>query len=407
MNILVIGNGFDIEHGIPSSYKNFLDFVGIFKNVYCYRETIEKVDKAERKAFFAQKLEEISNIYIDIFGLWNTNESIDPLFREFYDMISDNYWINYFTDPIARLEGKNNWVDIEAEILHVIQTLTEKREIIMQSGFDATAMRNLNNKGKKFLPLFMERVMNGWSETGGKVERKQQMSYWQQMKVVLQDDFSKLVRALELYINYFIDFDKVNKRNIFDGIEFDYLITFNYTNTYRTLYNRTISGDFLHGQAQANRNKEDSNVVLGIEEFLDEGQKDRDIEFIGYRKYYQRIVKHCDFSYREMLEKQDDAITTWFFGHSIGSSDKDILINLLPHSDFIYQANRISESHIQKSYICYYDKQALEQQVANLVQILGQDALNDLVCGANPKIKFVYQKDFRKELMLSIGSKKN
>lgn len=31
MNILVIGNGFDIAHGIPSSYKNFLDFVIAYK----------------------------------------------------------------------------------------------------------------------------------------------------------------------------------------------------------------------------------------------------------------------------------------------------------------------------------------------------------------------------------------
>ena len=37
MNILIIGNGFDIAHGIPSSYKNFLDFVGIFKSIYEYR----------------------------------------------------------------------------------------------------------------------------------------------------------------------------------------------------------------------------------------------------------------------------------------------------------------------------------------------------------------------------------
>lgn len=403
MNILVIGNGFDIEHGIPSSYKNFLDFVDIFKNVYRCKEAIEKLNKADQKAFFTQKLEEISNIYRDIFGLWNTNESIDPVFREFYDMISDNYWINYFTDPIARLEGKSNWVDIEAEILHVIQTLTEKRELIMQSGFDATAMRNLNKKGKKFLPLFMERVMNGWSETGEKVERKQQMSYWQQMKVVLQDDFSKLVRALELYINYFIDFDKVNKRNIFDGIEFDYLITFNYTNTYRTLYNRTISQDFIHGQAQANRNKEDSNVVLGIEEFLDEGQKDRDIEFIGYRKYYQRIVKRCDFSYRKKLGEESGKIITWFFGHSMASSDGDVLVNLLPSSDLAIYLAKTNKSNVKKSYICYYDKQALEQQVANLVQILGQDALNDLVCGANPKIEFVAQKDFNKKRHITMN----
>ena len=26
MNILLIGNGFDLAHGLPTLYKNFLDF---------------------------------------------------------------------------------------------------------------------------------------------------------------------------------------------------------------------------------------------------------------------------------------------------------------------------------------------------------------------------------------------
>ena len=66
----------------------------------------------------------------------------------------------------------------------------------------------------------------------------------------------------------------------------------------------------------------------------------------------------------------------------------------------------ICRQNIQKSYICYYDKQALEQQVANLVQILGQDALNDLVCGANPKIEFVFQGDFKGKRMIAMNAER-
>ena len=31
MNILVIGNGFDLAHGFPTTYKNFLEFTDVFK----------------------------------------------------------------------------------------------------------------------------------------------------------------------------------------------------------------------------------------------------------------------------------------------------------------------------------------------------------------------------------------
>lgn len=34
MNILVIGNGFDLAHGLPTTYKDFLDYVHAFKHYY-------------------------------------------------------------------------------------------------------------------------------------------------------------------------------------------------------------------------------------------------------------------------------------------------------------------------------------------------------------------------------------
>lgn len=33
MNILVIGNGFDLEHGLPTMYKDFLDFIKGISNL--------------------------------------------------------------------------------------------------------------------------------------------------------------------------------------------------------------------------------------------------------------------------------------------------------------------------------------------------------------------------------------
>lgn len=59
MNILVIGNGFDIEHGIPSSYKNFLDFIRAYTRVYEYRDSFSVIDEKN----FQYELCEISSKY--------------------------------------------------------------------------------------------------------------------------------------------------------------------------------------------------------------------------------------------------------------------------------------------------------------------------------------------------------
>ena len=33
MNILVIGNGFDLAHGLPTTYTNFLEFIEAFTGI--------------------------------------------------------------------------------------------------------------------------------------------------------------------------------------------------------------------------------------------------------------------------------------------------------------------------------------------------------------------------------------
>ena len=51
MNILIIGNGFDLAHGFPTRYKNFLNFINEVKE-YCEKFKFPKVpisDEDERK----------------------------------------------------------------------------------------------------------------------------------------------------------------------------------------------------------------------------------------------------------------------------------------------------------------------------------------------------------------------
>ncbi len=38
MNILIIGNGFDLTHGLPTKYGDFLDFCERARRIYTYRE---------------------------------------------------------------------------------------------------------------------------------------------------------------------------------------------------------------------------------------------------------------------------------------------------------------------------------------------------------------------------------
>lgn len=108
MNILIIGNGFDIAHGLPTTYKEFLVFA---------RCCIEVFQKNEDDPIYYDKLSDATEI---IFGniIKNditTNESI----KEMIELLEDNIWFRYFIKKYEKLG--ENWIDFESEIKYVIE----------------------------------------------------------------------------------------------------------------------------------------------------------------------------------------------------------------------------------------------------------------------------------------------
>ena len=101
MNILVIGNGFDLAHGLPTSYKEFLKFV------------LESADMCSR---FQKN------------GLGD-KESASAV-AEIKEMIKDNFWINHF-EKVS--ECGENWIDFETEISKVIQEIDAVRKLINEA----------------------------------------------------------------------------------------------------------------------------------------------------------------------------------------------------------------------------------------------------------------------------------
>jgi hypothetical protein len=127
-------------------------------------------------------------------------------------------------------------------------------------------------------------------------------------------------------------------------------------------------------------------MVLGIDEYLSEDRKNKDVEFIGFKKYYQRLHKGTGCKYKEWLDKiirenkglGDDRYNTktnlkglrknppkhnlYIFGHSLDVTDRDIL------REFILTENVYTT-------IFYRSLNQKGQQIANLVKVIGQDEL--------------------------------
>jgi hypothetical protein len=125
-------------------------------------------------------------------------------------------------------------------------------------------------------------------------------------------------------------------------------------------------------------------MVLGIDEYLNDDRKDKELDFIEFKKYYQRIYKRTGLDYNKWIndiKSNSNPNEIYIFGYSLDVTDKDILYKLLVES------NR-EGNYSTKIIIFYHDKKAYAQQIVNLVKIITQNTLIERVSGAYPTIIF-------------------
>ena len=106
MNFLLIGNGFDLAHGLPTTYSDFLSFVDkiILKNKENHFGSSSPLERGNVDEF-------IESLFTKI--------EFKELKIELLTMITDNVWINHF----AKVKINQGWIDFESEISNVIKTV--------------------------------------------------------------------------------------------------------------------------------------------------------------------------------------------------------------------------------------------------------------------------------------------
>ena len=161
MNILLIGNGFDLEHGLPTSYAAFLLFCKIVKEIYneplnstaqdssCTILDEEKINDTIKQMLMEAFKSRYSpdNQTEDAQSDFLVKTSNDEL-NELNSYIQHNIWLEYFWNLNSNLG--NNWIDFESEISQVIKIFDEARSKIgTKESFD-----DLGDEKRDLLFLF-------------------------------------------------------------------------------------------------------------------------------------------------------------------------------------------------------------------------------------------------------------
>ncbi len=247
----------------------------------------------------------------------------------------------------------------------------------------------------------------------------------------LLSDLNRLIRAFEIYLTEYIEKIEIRvKSPDIDKLEINKVLSFNYTDTFSRQYKIPTGKEidffeFIHGKADINNTIESNNMVLGIDEYLPDDRKNKEVEFVAFKKYYQRIYKGTGGEYKKWIEeihrgymasldaeancrrfleysmmrndlkeagkwlvksfarcddRNSNKHNLYIFGHSLDITDKDVLKDLILN-DNVYTT------------IFYFNKDVMRQQIANLVKVIGQDELIRRTGESTKTIEFKQQQD--------------
>lgn len=381
MNILIIGNGFDLAHQLPTTYSNFLDFIEQVIRMKSFPGSLYNFENGKGSEKY-NKLDESVKEYIHN-KLFNEAEhrkivsaivKNNEIFKELIELSDKNVWISWF--KIAKI--KKGWIDFEAEISNVVQRVESLIDYDIIDDKDEYII-NIDS-----LPINDYEFINHFIQDkdkpilGGELKK---------IKNRMLNDLNGLIRCLEIYLEDCVRNIDKNKLSldIYD-LKIDKVLSFNYTDTYNRLYSvkhRSVECDYIHGKSKISSD-DPNNMVLGIDEYLSNEDKFTKLEFIEFKKHFQRIHKSTDCSYRKWLEEitnsKNKKSNAYFFGHSLALTDKDVIL------DFINNENIVTT-------IFYRNEKQYAELITNIVKIIGPDCLSEKVYGKTPSIIFKKQRD--------------
>jgi hypothetical protein len=360
LKILIIGNGFDLAHGLPTKYTDFLDCV-IFLN--------EENDK---------------------YGLRDAAERLQ-LWDEFSKIISNNTWLKYFIQRYKNKQFKGEkWIDFEEEMSEVIEDF--ESWYYTDDDKEITILKDAHDEDNLFFNIIYRDFIICYPDCYDELEKghwgaKLHPPYSFDFIDFLGHKLKTFTRAFEIYCVCLINHANICNRTqrIMKQHDYDCVLSFNYTNTYAALYgNPKTKYCYIHGSAQESSEK--TNMVLGVDDKLEYKEADNNFAFVPFKKYWQRININSASEYYDWIKtigaiRVDTEIS--LVGHSLGLTDHEAL------HKFFGLANR--QDVVIKMY--YRNKKAKEVLKQRTIGIVGKNIFIERF--NNRAIQFIdqYSKD--------------
>ena len=371
MNILILGNGFDLAHKLNTKYTDFLN--------YC-----------------------------------KTHKQKDTNY-------SQNLWLQHFINKQNDLG--DTWIDIEMDIYNVLINLVSNKDLFdyLKIGAARFELKKSDNNFK------FENFMNYISNYSKSNISKEQYKILQE-KGVHKGDLNVYIEGAEglanflydqlrIFTKFFEDYlleitqEPINNKyklslksvGIHEGDKDVYVLNFNYTNTCEKFYTEKFKNYsnierfipiYVHGNVVNNNDYKTCKLVLGTHSFnsVENSNKKYKIPvcFNIFQKHNQRHKYGTIESYQELIRElknernKNSVINFHVIGHSLDKTDHNILKHILLAKD-----NSIIN-------IYYHNQDTLERLINNITDIIGEEEVMS-------KVRFIHQHNDERSILKEIN----
>ncbi len=344
MNILIVGNGFDLSHYLPTKYDHFMLVMKAIEKkdlnkpindvlyspfehpihlITKYFKITHALDQKSYQMNFEQLFSEFKQSRdMDFIHKTKGNYDVSSIYLtavqiyEIQNKLKKNGWYQYFKNHVEEIK---TWIDFEQKIEEVLIVLAksivqiEKVEMNINDQFDLLDI--LSKKHIDTLNFFgFSNNVGGAVKIGGRVTNIQRQAYISTKFChgknidngfsatafldFLQQELEDFIQVFNLYLELIVDkLSSINSISLeTDGWTYpDKIFSFNYTDTYQRLHD-SVNVEYLHGS-----HGENQNIVLGISDLDDVSLKK--LKAYGFTKYHQKLFKDTDYIFLDEFKR--------------------------------------------------------------------------------------------------------
>lgn len=311
--LIIIGNGFDLAHGLLTSYKDFMNWY--FEQ---WRERLkESYKSAEKDELCSVAITDNNPLYIYLF--YHNNEKIkDKYGLEFFDCLNSFEKIEreitspFLSKILDSIETKG-WVDIENDYYELLCSYAKERK---------TEEVKILNRHLSFLKGKLVEYLKS-IDKGLMIRKEDPLCKDVKKEIFRPIKENEIAEEFKQYFKKKQDNNRVEKLEV-EGIM---LLDFNYTTT-TSLY--CDDKDIIHVHGELNNV---NSVIFGYGDEMDDRLKD--IMRLNDNEYLTNIksVRYCENnSYKRMLAFMESGyFQVCIMGHSCGISDRTLLNTIFEH----------------------------------------------------------------------------